>query len=119
MADVNMPNLRKVVQEYIDSTGSNDSWIATQMGISRQELSAWWTQGRATMPAPYLLHALAVATKTPYRDVLDAALLDFSYLPESAASAAEPTPRMARKGKSEGRARRQAQDEAESGSQDV
>jgi hypothetical protein len=109
MADVKLSNLRRIVQDYIDSTGSNDSWVATQMGISRQELNAWWTKGRATIPGPFLLHSLAVTTKTPYRDVLDAALNDFGYLPESAAAEAEPTARMSRAGKSEGRARRAAQ----------
>lgn len=96
---------------YADGHGSNHSWVSTQMNMSRQGLSSWWKDGLSAMPSPYQLVMLAKATRTPYRDVLDAALADFAYLPESAAERAEPPARMNRKGQPQGRRMRQKQDD--------
>lgn len=79
--------------------------------MSRQGLSSWWGEGLSGIPSAYQLGLLAKATRTPYRDVLDAALHDFAYLPESGLEALEPPARMQRKGPSQGRSRRQAQDD--------
>lgn len=100
MADVpHMPRLRAIVDAYTAAHGSSDSWVSEKMGMTRQTLNGWWNNGLSTMPSPHQLYRLAMVTHTPYRDVLDAALQDFSYLPESAAEMSEPTPRMKRRAK--------------------
>lgn len=109
-----LPRLKAIVDGYISEHGSSTSWVSEQMGLSRQALSNWWgnTRSLTAIPDPYLLLALARVTRTPYRDVLDAALHDFGYLPESRASELGPPARMHRKGKSDGRAANKAQDDA-------
>lgn len=78
-----MPRLRALVDAYRDEYGSSESWVAEQVGLDRRGLWAWWNRGLAQMPSAELLRALARATRTPYRTVLDAALEDFGYLPEA------------------------------------
>lgn len=92
-----LPHIKAIVDAYTEAHGSNDSWVSERMGMSRQALSSWWNDGLSTIPSPYLVLALARATRTPYRDVLDAALADFMYLPESVAETAPPPARLARK----------------------
>lgn len=114
MASVShMQRLKAIVDAYTHDHGSSDKWVAERMGMSRQTLSSWWNTGLASMPSPHQLFQLSVATRTSYRDVLDAALADFEYLPEASAAASEPTARMNRRGSSTGRQMRQAQDDAE------
>lgn len=60
----------------------SESWVAEKMGISRSALNGWWTRGRTSPPEPAMLRALSAATNTAYKKVLEAALLDFGYLPE-------------------------------------
>lgn len=91
MANVShMPRLKAIVDAYRDEHGSPEGWVAEQMGLDRRGLWAWWNRGLAQMPSAELLHALATATRTPYRTVLDAALEDFGYLPESTAAERRP-----------------------------
>lgn len=77
-----MSELKAIVQRYRRDHGGSETWVATHMGISKSALNGWWTRGRTNPPSAELLRALAVATRTPYIDVLDAALHDYGYLPE-------------------------------------
>lgn len=87
MADVShMPRLKALVDAYRDEHGSPEGWVSEQMGLDRRGLWAWWNRGLSQMPAAHLLHALARTIRVPYRDVLDAALHDFGYLPETVAA---------------------------------
>lgn len=92
-----MPRMKALVDSFRDEYGSKEPWISEQLGLDRRALWGWWNNGLAQMPSPFLLHALARTIRTPYRDVLDAALHDFRYLPEATAAQAEPPPRIARK----------------------
>jgi len=95
-----LPRLKAIVDAYTGAHGSNDSWVSDQLGGDRRLLWSWWNRGLSEIPSAHLLNLLAKATRTPYRDVLDAALHDFNYLPESGLDALEPPARMNRKGKS-------------------
>lgn len=96
MSRVKMPHIHELVRVAKRKHGISYTWIAQQMGITRQDLSSWWGKGRTNMPAPLLLFKLSVAIQTPYLDVLEAALTDFSYRPESAAASSEPSAQMKR-----------------------
>lgn len=78
-----MPRLRAIVKAYRDEHGATESWVADRIGLDRGGLWAWWNRGLKQIPSPGVLYRLSVVTRTPYRDVLDAALHDFGYLPES------------------------------------
>jgi hypothetical protein len=91
-----MPRLRALVDAFRDEYGSSESWVAEQIGLDRRGLWSWWNTGLTQMPSPFLIHALARTIRQPYRDVLDAALHDFEYLPESTAADAEPPARIKR-----------------------
>lgn len=77
-----MSELEAIVRRYRQDHGGSETWVATHMGISKSALNGWWTRGRTNPPSAELLRALAVATRTPYIDVLVAALHDYGYLPE-------------------------------------
>ena len=53
------------------------------MGSKPQTLSSWKKRGVRGLPAQRLLEALARVTRTPYEDVLVAALRDAGYLPRA------------------------------------
>lgn len=76
-----MSELEAMVDEYVHSHGSSQAWVASQMGMSRAALNAWWSRGRRSPPDHQQLRALARAIRVPYKYVLDAALTDFGYLP--------------------------------------
>jgi transcriptional regulator with XRE-family HTH domain len=73
--------LRGIVQAYMATDDRTEAWVAKEMGISRSALNGWWNRGRTSAPSSELLRALARVTRTPYRSVLDAALIDYGYLP--------------------------------------
>jgi transcriptional regulator with XRE-family HTH domain len=82
--------LRKIVLAYMAADDRKEAWVAKEMGISRSALNGWWNRGRTSAPSSELLRALARVTRTPYRSVLDAALIDFGYLPEEGQAYGKP-----------------------------
>lgn len=90
-----MPQLKALVDAFRDEYGSSESWVSEQIGLDRRGLWNWWNNGLSQIPHPYLLHRLAATIRKPYRDVLDAALHDFQYLPEMTAAQTEPPRRIA------------------------
>lgn len=76
-----MSELKKLVEKFQRTDERSESWVAKQMGISRSGFNGWWTRGRTSAPSSEQLRRLAQIIKTPYRDVLDAALHDYGYLP--------------------------------------
>lgn len=99
-----MENVKAIVDRFINEYGSSDAWVSERMGMSRQALNNWWNKDRSGLPAAYQLKALSVATRTPYQEVLDAALTDFDYLPEPDLEDLEIPARMQRKDSAASRA---------------
>lgn len=80
-----MPHLKAIVDAYRQEHGASEGWVAERMGLDRRGLWAWWNRGLATMPSATVLYTLSAVSRHPYRDVLEAALHDFGYLPEATA----------------------------------
>lgn len=79
-----MPHVKALVDAFKVRDDRNDSWVSAKLGKDRRLLSSWWSRGLSEIPSAQVLYALSTAIDTPYRDVLDAALEDFGYLPEAA-----------------------------------
>ena len=77
-----MGKLYDVAQRHMDEYGVRAAALARRMGTSPQTLDGWKHRGLRRLPEKWLLVALARETRTPYVDVLDAALHDIAYLPE-------------------------------------
>lgn len=79
------PRLVALIDEYKQAHGVPDAELARRIGISRQNLSLWRTQGFRGLPDRASLDGVAGVTGRPYRDVLEAALYDAGYLHETEA----------------------------------
>jgi transcriptional regulator with XRE-family HTH domain len=89
-----MPGLKAIVDAHREAHGSSEAWISDKIGLDRRGLWSWWNRGLTQMPSPYLLHNLARTLQVSYRDVLDAALADFDYLPEASAAQSQAPARI-------------------------
>lgn len=85
-----MPELKALVDSYKDEHRTSYASISDRVGLEEGALWSWWNRGLSQIPSPFVLHSLARTIHTPYLDVLDAALRDFDYRPESRAANAEP-----------------------------
>jgi hypothetical protein len=91
-----MPELKALVDAYKSKHGSSYASVSDRMGLEEGALWSWFNRGLSQMPSPYLLHSLAREIHTSYTDVLDAALRDFDYRPESRAENAAPPAKVKR-----------------------
>jgi transcriptional regulator with XRE-family HTH domain len=87
-----MQHVWSIVQRYMDDTGAKEAAVARKMGLSEQALNTWKLGRLKRIPRSSDLVRLADATNARYRDVLDAALLDWGYLPEGAARQTDAPP---------------------------
>ena len=77
-----MGDLWGIAQRHMDAFGVRAAALARRMGTSPQTLSSWKQRGVHQLPSVDLLEALARETRTPYGEVLAAALRDAGYLPK-------------------------------------
>ena len=85
-ADVSIWHL---IQKYLDETGATEASVLRRANLNKGLFSAWRARGVPALPTRAQLLAIAEAIKTPYEEVLEAALHDCRYLPEEAARAAD------------------------------
>lgn len=75
-----MSELVAIVQRHLDSYGVTEAAFAKRMGINPQTINAWRNRGGLKrLPERRILEAVAHETRTPYEDVLHAALVDTGY----------------------------------------
>jgi len=86
-----MSHLWDIAQAHMDEYGVRAAALARRMGTSPQTLDSWKNRGVRSLPSRALLEALARETRTPYEDVLAAALADIDYLPKERDGHAAPT----------------------------
>ena len=79
-----MTQIERLVEDYLAREDRSRSWFAKQMGLSDKTLSSWFRRGRRSPLPPGAVKAIARVTNIDYRTILDAALADSGYLPESA-----------------------------------
>lgn len=75
-----MGELYEIAQRHMDAYGVRAAALARRMQMPPQTLNAWKIRGVKALPAKPHLEALANETRTPYGDVLLAALRDAGYL---------------------------------------
>lgn len=73
-------SLASIVDAYKQRSGLPDTTILARIGMSRMNLNLWRREGLRALPVRERLEAVARATDTPYRVVLDAALAECGYL---------------------------------------
>ncbi len=75
--------LAALIDQYKDAHGVSDAELARRIGISRENLRLWRTNGLRALPAQDNLRGVAQTIGRPYRQVLSAALLDAGYVTET------------------------------------
>jgi DNA-binding transcriptional regulator YdaS (Cro superfamily) len=75
-----MGKLHDILQRHMDAYGVREAALARLMGTSSTTINSWKTRGVRQVPARWLLEAVARETRTPYQEVLRAALADAGYL---------------------------------------
>lgn len=81
--------LVELLDRYRDAHGVNESELARRIGVTRENLRKWRTNGVRRLPERANLAATARVIGRPYREVLSAALFDTGYLD---LAASEPRP---------------------------
>lgn len=75
-----MGELVAIIQGHLDRYGVTEATFARRMGVNPQTINAWRTRGGLKrLPERRILEAVARETRTPYEDVLQAALVDTGY----------------------------------------
>lgn len=74
------PRLVELIDRYKNAHGVSDNELARRIGISRENLRKWRTNGVRRLPERANLSAVARTIGQPYRQVLSAALFDTGYL---------------------------------------
>jgi transcriptional regulator with XRE-family HTH domain len=74
------PRLVDLIDRYKDAHGVSDAELARRIGITRENLRLWRTNGVRRLPERTNLAAVARTIGQPYRQVLSAALFDTGYL---------------------------------------
>lgn len=82
--------LAGLIDQYKEAHGVSDAELARRIGISRENLRLWRTNGLRALPAQDNLRGVAQTIGCPYRQVLSAALLDAGYITET--DTARPRP---------------------------
>lgn len=72
--------LWSIIQAHLDRYGVYEAVFARRMGTKPQTINTWKNLGVKRLPERWLLEAVAREARTPYEDVLRAALLDTGYL---------------------------------------
>lgn len=86
-----MSQLLKLVKDYrAAERGISEASVARRAGIDEKTLNSWWRRGRKSPPTADDLRRLASAIRTPYKEVLDAVLHDYGYLPEEGQAHGKP-----------------------------
>lgn len=75
-----MSKLLGIIDAYKDTHGQpSDASIARAVGVAPQTISSWRKRGIRELPARDTLSRLADFMHVPYRDVLEAVLIDIGY----------------------------------------
>lgn len=82
-------HLVELIDRYRNAHGVSESELARRIGVTRENLRKWRTNGVRRLPERPNLVATARVIGRPYREVLSAALFDTGYLD---AAADEPRP---------------------------
>ncbi|CAN5314923.1 hypothetical protein BH09ACT8_BH09ACT8_66540 [soil metagenome] len=84
------PRLVELIDRYRNAHGVSEAELARRIGVTRENLRRWRTNGVRRLPERANLVAVARVIGSAYRDVLSAALLDTGYL--TVEYAAQPRP---------------------------
>ncbi|SBS76645.1 Helix-turn-helix protein [uncultured Mycobacterium sp.] len=84
------PRLVELIDRYKSAHGVSEAELARRIGVTRENLRKWRTNGVRRLPERANLVAVARVIGRAYRDVLSAALFDTGYL--TAEHAAQPRP---------------------------
>lgn len=76
--------LVELIDRYRTAHGVSESELARRIGVTRENLRKWRTNGVRRLPERHNLVATARVIGRPYREVLSAALFDTGYLDASA-----------------------------------
>lgn len=74
------PRLVELIDRYKNAHGTSEAELARRIGVSRENLRKWRTNGVRRLPERTNLAAVARVIGRPYREVLSAALFDTGYL---------------------------------------
>lgn len=85
-----MSELKDLIDTYVDRHGSSYRAVSERLSWSHGTISGWFQRGRTYPPSAADLRALAVQIQVPYKQVLNAALLDWGYLPEEGQAHGQP-----------------------------
>lgn len=77
------PRLVEMIDRYRAAHGVSESEVARRIGVSRENLRKWRTNGISRLPDRANLAATARVIGRPYREVLSGALFDTGYLTTS------------------------------------
>ena len=88
--DMATPRLSALIDQYKDAHGVSDAELARRIGISRENLRLWRTNGLRALPGQDNLRAVARTIGQPFRKVLSAALFDAGYLTEADTTTPRP-----------------------------
>lgn len=75
--------LAALIDTHKDTHGISDAELARRIGMTRENLRLWRTGGLRRLPDRDNLAAVAKIIGKPYREVLNAALLDTGYLADA------------------------------------
>lgn len=84
------PRLVELIDRYKKAHGVSEAELARRIGVSRENLRKWRTNGVSRLPDRTNLAAVARVIGRPYREVLSAALFDTGYLTDSQAAIPRP-----------------------------
>lgn len=84
------PRLVELIDRYRNAHGVSEAELARRIGVTRENLRKWRTNGVRRLPEHANLVAVARVIGSAYRDVLSAALFDTGYL--TVEHAAQPRP---------------------------
>jgi transcriptional regulator with XRE-family HTH domain len=84
------PRLVELIDRYKNAHGVSEAELARRIGISRENLRKWRTNGVSRLPDRANLAAVARVIGRPYREVLSAALFDTDYLTDAQAAIPRP-----------------------------
>lgn len=79
-----MSQVKRLVDDFRAREDRSETWFANQVGMSSKTLNSWFTRGRKSPMPPRIIKSMARVLGLPYRTVLEAALYDSGYLPETA-----------------------------------
>lgn len=78
------PRLVELIDAHKNAYGVSESELARRIGITRQNMHLWRSQGVRGLPARKTLDGIAAELRLPYLRVLEAALRDAGYLDDVA-----------------------------------